>query len=91
MEKVTTKERERDTEATATADEQTAVPTPERADSINGKQDQDLEKAIAEQRDGLPAPIEIPDGGWKAWLTVIGACVSLLLSVACKMTLTPHP
>jgi hypothetical protein len=38
----------------------------------------DIEKAINEQRDGLPAPIEIPDGGWLAWRTVFGAYVSLL-------------
>jgi hypothetical protein len=48
-----------------TVDERTAVDTP------------DLEKqrqeAIEEQKDGLPAPIEIPDSGFMAWSTVFGA------------------
>ena len=73
MERQSSKEKDRDLEAAETIDERTAVPTPERVESVDEKREQDLEKAIAEQKDGLPAPIEIPDGGWKAWLTVFGA------------------
>ena len=72
MEKVVASDMEKGINTTATVDEKTAVPTPERVESMNGKE-KDIEKAIAEQQDGLPALIEIPDGGWKAWLTVIGA------------------
>lgn len=39
------------------------------------KPDLENQKQVAEQQDGLPAPIEIPDGGWMAWATVIGAYV----------------
>jgi hypothetical protein len=73
MEKGDSGAKEKDVEMAETIDERTAVPTPEQVDSVNEKQDRDLEQAIAEQKDGLPAPIEIPDGGWKAWLTVLGA------------------
>ncbi|KIM24492.1 hypothetical protein M408DRAFT_331736 [Serendipita vermifera MAFF 305830] len=73
MEKISAKEKERHLETAETIDDRTAVPTPERVESVDEKQDRDIEKAVAEQKDGLPAPIEIPDGGWKAWLTVLGA------------------
>jgi MFS transporter, MCT family, solute carrier family 16 (monocarboxylic acid transporters), member 10 len=73
MEKGDSREKERNGETAETIDQRTAVATPERVNSVNESQDRDLEKAIAEQKDGLPAPIEIPDGGWKAWLTVVGA------------------
>ncbi len=71
MEKAAASEKERDD--TTVAVDETAVATPERANSSNGDGKDDVEKGIADQRDGLPAPIEIPDGGWKAWLTVLGA------------------
>jgi hypothetical protein len=52
-----------------TIDERTAVHTPDVASDLE-KQHQE---AIEEQKDGLPAPIEIPDGGIMAWSTVFGA------------------
>jgi hypothetical protein len=48
-----------------TIDERTAVQTPDL--------EKQREEAIEEQKDGLPAPIEIPDGGIMAWGTVFGA------------------
>jgi hypothetical protein len=56
-------DKERAVEVAETIDERTAVPTPEQVDSVDEKRDRDLEKAIAEQKDGSPAPVEIPDGG----------------------------
>ncbi|PVF96839.1 MFS general substrate transporter [Serendipita vermifera] len=61
-----------------TVDEKTAVHTPSHSNrqshAIDSEARQtDIEKAIKEQQDGLPAPIEIPDGGRAAWLTVFGA------------------
>ena len=53
--------------------DKTAVGTPERVDSRDEKRALDIEKAIAEQQDGLPAPVVAPEGGLKGWLTVIGA------------------
>jgi hypothetical protein len=65
-----------------TIDERTAVPTPSHSNRPSHgvdseKRQADIEKAIKEQQDGLPAPIEIPDGGTAAWLTVFGAYVYL--------------
>jgi hypothetical protein len=56
----------------ATVDEHTAVPSIFDGEKGNETKD-DIENQIKEQRDGLPAPIEIPDGGFKAWATVLGA------------------
>lgn len=53
----------------ATVDEHTAVPSIMEGEKGND----DIEKQINQQRDGLPAPIEIPDGGFMAWATVVGA------------------
>ncbi|PVF96842.1 MFS general substrate transporter [Serendipita vermifera] len=60
-------------EVAETIDERTAVHTPDHTKEIDEKRGLDIEKAIKEQQDGLPAPIEIPDGGWMAWRTVFGA------------------
>jgi hypothetical protein len=51
----------------------TAVPTPARVDSLDQWEKTDIGKAIEAQKNALPASMEIPDGGWKAWLTVVGA------------------
>jgi hypothetical protein len=73
-------------EVAETIDERTAVHTPDHTKGptldeqqqreLDEKRGLDIEKAIKEQQDGLPAPIEIPDGGWLAWRTVFGAYVS---------------
>lgn len=56
-------------EVAEAVDERTAVHTPEPSTDLE-KQRQEI---IEEQKDGLPAPIEIPDGGIMAWATVFGA------------------
>ncbi|CAG7852879.1 SubName: Full=Related to Monocarboxylate transporter {ECO:0000313/EMBL:CCA69308.1} [Serendipita indica DSM 11827] len=65
-----------DVEIAETIDERTAVHTP--THGLETKPETDLEKQqqkdIEEQRDGLPAPIELTwDKGPTAWLTVFGA------------------
>jgi MFS transporter, MCT family, solute carrier family 16 (monocarboxylic acid transporters), member 10 len=53
--------------------DRTVVATPERMDSPTEHKTIDLEKAIADQKNGLPGPVKFAEGGLKGWLTVLGA------------------
>jgi len=57
-----------------TIDERTAVHTPD----LNPDLEKQRQEIIEEQKDGLPAPIEIPDGGIKAWATYLAPGVFFL-------------
>jgi MFS transporter, MCT family, solute carrier family 16 (monocarboxylic acid transporters), member 10 len=63
----------RDCDSSESSGDRTVVATPERVDSRTEPKTIDLEKAIADQKDGLPAPVEFVEGGLKGWLTVLGA------------------
>lgn len=57
----------------ATVEDRTAVPSIIENEKNEKKGDVENQVVIEEQKDGLPAPIEIPDGGVMAWATVTGA------------------
>lgn len=62
-----------------TVGDRTMAVAPKRVDSISGKQELDIEKAIPRPIADISAPVEIPDGGWTAWLTVVG-CWCIMFS-----------
>lgn len=70
---MSTRGEESDSKTVRSFDERTLVETLKRVDSFNGEHDLDIEKALAQQIGGTKTSIKILDGGWEAWLTVIGA------------------
>ncbi|KIM24493.1 hypothetical protein M408DRAFT_317476 [Serendipita vermifera MAFF 305830] len=73
LERISKRGEANDSKTEGTFDDGTIVATPEPADSIIGKQELDLENSIPQNAEDIKSPVKIPDGGWKAWLTVFGA------------------